>query len=146
MSATGVDVFDKTLQTTNIWLDEIMEEMGPDRQIAWHILGSVLRALRDRVGPDLAAQLGSQLPLLIRGAYYDRYQPSATPDKVRSIDEFLDKIDADLEFVRPVDSRDAFRTVCRVLTRHVEGGQMPKIFEALPEEIRRVAEPRQNAA
>ncbi|TIP56582.1 MAG: DUF2267 domain-containing protein, partial [Mesorhizobium sp.] len=26
MSATGLDVFDKTLQTTNIWLDEIMTE------------------------------------------------------------------------------------------------------------------------
>ena len=24
MSATGLDVFDKTLQITNIWLDEIM--------------------------------------------------------------------------------------------------------------------------
>ena len=32
MSATGLDVFDKTLQTTNIWLDEIMAKLGPDRQ------------------------------------------------------------------------------------------------------------------
>ena len=24
-----MDVFDKTLQTTNIWLDEIMKEIGP---------------------------------------------------------------------------------------------------------------------
>jgi uncharacterized protein (DUF2267 family) len=67
MSATGVDVFDKTLQTTNIWLDEIMEEMGPDRQLAWRILGAVLRALRDRLPPDLAAHLSAQLPLLVRG-------------------------------------------------------------------------------
>ncbi len=145
MSATGVDVFDKTLQTTNIWLDEIMAEMGPDRQLAWHILGSVLRVLRDRVGPDLAAHLGSQMPLLVRGAYYDRYQPSVTPDKSRSLDEFLTKIKADLEFVRPVDPGDAFKVVCRVLARHVNGGQMAKIFEALPEEIRRVAAPQQNA-
>ena len=28
MSATGLDVFDKTLQSTNIWLGEIMEKMG----------------------------------------------------------------------------------------------------------------------
>jgi hypothetical protein len=34
MSATGLDVFDKTLQTTNTWLDEIMESLGPDCQIA----------------------------------------------------------------------------------------------------------------
>jgi hypothetical protein len=47
MSATGLDVFDKTLQTTNIWLDEIMAKLGPDRQVAWHVLGAVLHALRD---------------------------------------------------------------------------------------------------
>ena len=59
MSATGLDVFDKTIQTTNIWLDEIMEDMGPDRQVAWHTLGAVLRTLRDRLPPDLAAHLGA---------------------------------------------------------------------------------------
>ena len=79
MSANGLDVFDKTLQTTHIWLDDIMKVLGPDRQVAWHVLGSVLRAIRDRLPPDLAAHLGAQLPLLIRGAYYDRYRPSATP-------------------------------------------------------------------
>ena len=46
MSATGLDVFDKTVQTTNIWLDEIMARMGPDRHVAWHLLGAVLRSLR----------------------------------------------------------------------------------------------------
>ena len=38
MSATGLDVFDKTLQTTNIWLDEIVAALGPDRQVAWKVV------------------------------------------------------------------------------------------------------------
>src|SRR4051812_44635600 len=67
MSATGLDVFDKTLQTTHIWLDELMQEIGPDRQVAWHVLGAVLRGVRDRIPLDLAAHLGAQLPLLVRG-------------------------------------------------------------------------------
>jgi len=33
MSATGLDVFDKTVQTTNAWLKEIMEVIGPDRRV-----------------------------------------------------------------------------------------------------------------
>ncbi|HEX6114281.1 MAG TPA: DUF2267 domain-containing protein [Geminicoccaceae bacterium] len=49
MSATGLDVFDKTLQTTNIWLDEILDELRPDRQHAYHVLRAVLHALRDRL-------------------------------------------------------------------------------------------------
>ena len=48
MSATGLAVFDKTLQVTNTWLDEIIAELGPDRQVAWHVLSAVLHAVRDR--------------------------------------------------------------------------------------------------
>lgn len=58
MSATGLEVFDKTLQTTNIWLDEIMADHGPDRRVAWHMLGAVLRTLRDWLQIELAANLG----------------------------------------------------------------------------------------
>jgi hypothetical protein len=42
MSATGLDVFDKTLQTTPIWLTEPGEEIGPADHLAWHALGAVL--------------------------------------------------------------------------------------------------------
>jgi len=43
MSSTGLDVFDKTLQTTHIWLDELTQVIGPDRQVAWHVLGAAMR-------------------------------------------------------------------------------------------------------
>jgi uncharacterized protein (DUF2267 family) len=62
MSATGLDVFEKTLQTTNIWLDEIMAGLGPDRPLAWHVFGAVIRPLRDRLPIGCAAYLGSQPP------------------------------------------------------------------------------------
>jgi uncharacterized protein (DUF2267 family) len=67
MSATGLEVLDKSVQTTNIWLDEIMEGIGPDRRLAWHSLRAVLHALRDRLPLDQAAHLGAQLPIVIRG-------------------------------------------------------------------------------
>jgi hypothetical protein len=44
MSTTGLEVFDKTIQVTNTWLGEIMERLGPDRHVAWHVLGAVLRS------------------------------------------------------------------------------------------------------
>jgi uncharacterized protein (DUF2267 family) len=138
MSATGLEVFDKTLQITNGWLKEIMDELGPDRQLAWHVLGAVLRAIRDRLPEDLSAHLASQLPLLVRGTYYDRYAPSAMPRRAGSADEFLAEISEELRQSRPVDSRDAVRAVCGVLGRHVEAGQLAKVWAALPAEIRRL--------
>src|SRR5919204_6184474 len=79
MSATGLDVFDKTLQTTNIWLNEIMDDLGPDRKIAYRALRAVLHALRDRLTVDEAAQLGAQLPLMIRGLFFDMWHPAGKP-------------------------------------------------------------------
>lgn len=136
MSATGLDVFDKTLQTTHIWLNEIMEITGPDKQVAWHALGGVLRALRDRVPLELAAHLGAELPILVRGIYYDQWHPQAHPERYRSLDEFLDCVARNMAGVRPTDPRAAARAVFGVLTRHLPEGQIRKVRDSLPEEIR----------
>jgi uncharacterized protein (DUF2267 family) len=136
MAATGLDVFDKTLQTTNIWLDEIMEVVGPDRQVAWHTLGAVLRTLRDRIPIGLSAHLGSQLPLLVRGLYYDQWEPEKQIDKSRALDEFLELVSEQLKNIRPVNVQEGTRAVCNVLSRHLDRGQTVKVRDALPEEIR----------
>ncbi|WP_224546542.1 PAS-domain containing protein [Mesorhizobium sp. CA16] len=52
---------------------------------------------------------------------------------------------AELELIRPLDSEDAFRAVSKVLAHHVEEGQMHKVWDSLPGEIRRVAEAQQAA-
>lgn len=135
MSATGLEVFDRTLQLTNTWLDEIMTTLPRDRKLAWHVLGAVLRSIRDRVPVNLAAHLGAQLPLLVRGTYYDQWRPSETPKTWRSADEFLSIVAAELRSGKPVDSRDAARTVFRVLNHHVDPHQVEKVRHALPEEV-----------
>jgi uncharacterized protein (DUF2267 family) len=136
MSATGLDVFDKTLQTTHIWLDELMqdESIGPNRQ--GHVLGVVLRAVRDRIALELAVHLGSQLPLLVRGIYYDQWRaPGQMDEKPRSLDTFLAPIGERLNHIRPMDPRVATGAVFTVLARHVDPGQAEKVRQALPGEV-----------
>jgi uncharacterized protein (DUF2267 family) len=136
MSATGLDVFDKTIQTTNFWLDEIMVDIGPDRQTAWKVLSTVLHKLRDRLEPDLAAHLGAQLPLLVRGVYYDLYEPSKQPADIKGADEFVAEVAKWLSDTRPVDPKEAIGAVFAVLNRHLSGGQIEKVRQALPGSIR----------
>lgn len=135
MTATGLEVFDKTIQTTNIWLNEIMADLGNDRQVAWHALGAVLHALRDRLPMELSAHLGAELPLLIRGLYYDQYQPSRQPDVTRSLDAFIGRVQEGLQNIRPVDSVDATRSVFRAIAHHIDLGQSAKVREALPKDV-----------
>jgi uncharacterized protein (DUF2267 family) len=136
MSANGLEVFDKTLQTTHIWLDEVMAAIGPDRKVAWKVLSTVLHKLRDRTPVDLAAHLGSQLPLLVRGVYYDQFQPARQPTACRSYEEFCDEVAEWLRDTRPIDPQLAVRTVFAVLSRHIPEGQISKVQDALPRDIR----------
>ena len=136
MSANGLEVFDRTIQTTNIWLKDIMEDLGPDRQVAWKVLSTVLHKLRDRLPVEVAAHLGSQLPMLIRGVYYDQYQPAKQPGGCRDHDEFVAEVDDWLWDTRPVRARDAVGTVFRVLSNHVPAPQIEKVRRVLPESIR----------
>ena len=138
MSTTGLDVFDKTLQTTNIWLDEIMEAVGPDRGVAWHVLGAVLRTLRDRLPLGLAAHLGAQLPLLVRGTYYDQFQPGHEAERLTTADEFLARVSSEFGGIRPVNVRLATQSVLSVLGRHVPPGLVQKVRDALPGHIRKL--------
>lgn len=135
MSTTGLEAFDKTLHLTHIWLDEIVARIGPDKQVAWRVLGAVLHVLRDRLQPDLSAHLASQLPLLVRGLYYDQYQPSGQPSQVDRAEDFTQRVAAILHDIRPVDPEEAAKAVLMVLSQHLSDGQLENIRHALPKGI-----------
>ncbi len=140
MSATGLDVFDKTLQTTNIWLNEICDVVGPDKQVAWKALSTVLHKLRDRLPVELSAHLGSQLPLLVRGVYYDQFEPGKQPTACNTAEDFTAEVAEWLTDMRPTDPNDAIAAVFGVLSRHVSEGQIVKVKNSLPKGIRQAWE------
>jgi uncharacterized protein (DUF2267 family) len=140
MSATGLDVFDKTLQTTNIWLNEICDVLGPDKQVAWKVLSTVLHKMRDRLPVELSAHFAAQLPLLVRGVYYDQYEPARQPSSCNSPAEFAAEVAEWLTDIRPVDPDAAIGAVFLVLSNHVSEGQIAKVKNALPRGIRQAWE------
>ncbi|HEX6661737.1 MAG TPA: DUF2267 domain-containing protein [Sphingomicrobium sp.] len=137
MSANGLDVFDRTIETTHIWLNEICSELGPDKHIAWKALSVVLHKLRDRLPLPLAAHLGAQLPLMIRGIYYDQFEPGRVGER-RSRDGFIAEVADALNDGRPVNAEQAIRSVFGILSRHVSEGQIRKVCDALPHGLRQL--------
>lgn len=135
MSASGLDTFDKSYQMATVWMEELSREIGTDHQEAWHVLGDVLRATRDRVPIELAVHLGSQLPMSLRGTYYDGFGSSGPPDRTRTRETFLEMVSSRLSNTRSTDTEAATQPVFRVLSCHVDSGQAAKLMAALPEEV-----------
>lgn len=136
MSATGLEVFDRTLQATHIWLGEIEDELGPDQQHAYHTLRAVLHALRDLLPTNEAVHLGAQLPLLVRGIYYEGWRGPGEPSHERKLDDFLARVNDGLQGSRPTNAQRAVRAVFGVIGRHVSEGETEKLKHVMPGEIR----------
>lgn len=137
MSMTGLDVFDTTVQKTNTWLKDLMRVMEwTDRHKAYLALRTTLHALRDRLPLEEVAQLGAQLPMLVRGFYYEGWDPTAKPLKVRDRDEFLARIAQAFPGNPGDDPAHIARGVFTVLSDRVTEGEIEDVRRVLPEELR----------
>jgi len=136
MSATGLEVFDRTIHKTNIWLKDLMALLDcPDRHEAYLALRATLHALRDRLTIEEAAQLAAQLPMLIRGFYYESWDPTGKPLKERHREEFLARIKQELR-PRQTDPERVARAVFQVLANRISEGEIEDVEHVLPKEIR----------
>jgi uncharacterized protein (DUF2267 family) len=135
-ASTGLDVFDSTLQKTNIWLNEIQTRLGwGDRHWAYIALRSALHALRDRLTVAEATQLGAQLPMLVRGIYYEGWSPTKKPVKWDKA-AFLARIRGGFRGVDDLDPEEVARAVFGVLAKHISAGEMKDVRDVLPRQIR----------
>ena len=138
MTQSSLAPFESTLQTTNIWLSDILERLrwGLDHHRAYHALRAVLHALRDRLPVDQVAALAAQLPMLVRGFYYEGWHPHGKPVKERHKEDFLAHIAVVFRDDPDVEPERIVKAVFRVLSKHVTSGEIEGVKRSLPTEIR----------
>jgi len=136
MSATGIKSFDTTLQATNIWLDDIMDDLGwNDRHKAYHALRAVLHTLRNRLPVDEVAHLAAQLPMLIRGIYYEGWRPGAGVVKERRQEQFVAHVSEAFSLDLEADPEQVCRSVLKVMGRHIDIGALDHLRQVLPADM-----------
>lgn len=135
---TGMtQLWERNVGKANEWLKALAGELGwQDPNSVLLALRAVLHALRDRLPPNEAADLAAQLPLLLKGVYYDGWSPGHTPLKVRSRQEFLGLVMAGLaRGVPEADPERVTRAVFRLLAEHVTDGEIRDVRMVLPAEL-----------
>lgn len=141
MSMTGLKEFDHAVHTTNEWLNDVMEQLEwDDRHRAYHAMRAVLHTLRDRLPVKEAVDLGAQLPMIIRGFYYEGWRTAGKPVKERSRDQFLAHVTDAFLFDAEADSEEITRAVFKVLSARVSTGEIEDIIGTLPAGLRELWE------
>jgi len=141
MTDTDPRIIEHSVEKAHVWLNEVAEELGDeDRQYAYRALRAVLHALRDRLTVDVAAKLASQLPTLIRGIYYEDWDPSRTPLPIHSVERFLDHIVTEGRMTGETEASLAVTAVARVLRTHVSPGEIDGVLAVLPDKFRPLIE------
>ena len=137
MSEPDPDIIEHSVEKAHIWLKEVAAEMGDeDRQSAYRALRAVLHTLRDRLTVDVAVKLAAQLPTLIRGIYYEDWDPSRTPLAIHDVETFLDHVVIEGRMGGETEASVAVTAVARVLRAHVSPGEIDDVLAVLPDKFR----------
>jgi uncharacterized protein (DUF2267 family) len=132
---THIKTFDKTLQSTNLWLKDVQDELRwKDRHRAYLALRAVLRTLRDCLHVEQAVDLGAQLPMLLRGMYYEGWLPAKVPLRME-LDEFLEHVRLHFKDEPRLDAQQLVQGVFRVMAHHVSRGGLRGVKHMLAGEI-----------
>jgi uncharacterized protein (DUF2267 family) len=137
MSHSILELFDASLQKSQIWLNDLMRELDwQDKpQNACRALRAALHALRDRLTIEEAVHLGAQLPILIRGVYYEGWKLTGKPVRERHKGEFLDHIAGVFRDDETVDPEKVMRAFFKVLARHISRGEIENVRHLLPKSL-----------
>src|SRR5215472_1137373 len=140
MSRTGVDSLDRSIERTNQWLGDVATNFETeDRRLAYRVTRSWLHILRDRLPAPVAAHLAAQLPELLRGVFYEGWNPSRVPVKYGR-DEYLARF-AHQAQIHVAEAQDASRRVTAALRKHLSAGAIAEAMTVLPADVRSLFEP-----
>jgi len=136
MSSTGLDVFDKTVQKTNEILKDIEEQLNwqGHRNQSYHVLRVILHALRDRLTVAIAVKFADQLPILLRGVFYESWRPESTPLKLHRT-EFVHNIREKIIFSFKPSIEELIKIVLESICKHMPASEISKLKGNLPEDL-----------
>jgi len=138
---SNVGVFDASVRESNGWLEDVMRETGLDQRQALIALRAVLHALRDATTVRQSSYFVAEMPALIRGIYFERWDAGRAPATDHDSRSFFARVRSGLGDLG--DDHDVAliaRGVFHVLERRLPDAAA-KIKRMLPRELHELSAP-----
>lgn len=139
MQHTGIATFSHGAEQAQQWVNELAGDLKwSDERRVFRLLRSVLHTLRDFISIEEVADLSAQLPLLVRGIYFEGWNPAKSPVKRRKRKHFIERIKGDFPD-DPLDQpAEAIGTTLTLLAKKLPGGEIRQIRQSLPKSLRKL--------
>jgi uncharacterized protein (DUF2267 family) len=136
MVKTAFSSIEKSTQKTKEWLHEMQDDLGwEDENMVYIAFRSVIQTLRDRLPLEEAIELGDELPMVMKGIYYEGYSTRHKPEKIKNREEFFQKVQEKTP-KRPIQTEEATRAVFHLLENRLGGaGEIKQVRSNLPKDI-----------
>lgn len=132
----NVKAFQTTLNQSYEWIHALMDTYDyADENKAFVLLRATLKALRDRINPNEAQDLASQLPVLIRGFYYEGWDSRKQQKKERTTENFLASVRMHLAGHDDIDLEMAVPEALHLIFEKIDKGEADEVKHSLPKEI-----------
>jgi uncharacterized protein (DUF2267 family) len=127
--------FSHALHNAHVWIADVALALQlEDRRVAHRVLRGWLHALRDRLTVEAAVKFGQQLPEILRGEYYDGWEPNKAPMKYDAAG-YVRRFAAEA-LVAPQEVPAIAASITEVITEHMSPCQVDTALAELPAELR----------
>jgi uncharacterized protein (DUF2267 family) len=133
----GIATLDTAVKTTDEWISVLMAQLGwQDRGKVYLALLAALHALRDSLPRDEAGYLGVQLPVLLRGLYFEGWHPASHIPRAKTRSAFLERIQEGVHRDPGIDAEQVAHAVFSLLAKRLPVGEIDDAKAATPQALR----------
>ncbi|WBB68890.1 DUF2267 domain-containing protein [Micromonospora sp. WMMD812] len=137
MAEQLISAFESSLDKTNLILKDIENAYGwpkEQRNQSYAALRTVLHLLRDRMPVQESVEFAQQLPILVRGIYFDGWKPSDVPVKLNR-DDFLYEVRQGFPYDVEGGTERVVQVVLDTLRQHVTQGEWQEVKDTMPRSL-----------
>lgn len=139
MTVQGLEVIDHSVHLTHEWVNELAERLDyASHRSALRLMRVVMHRIRDHLMVNEVAQLSAQLPVMIRGFFFEGWVPKLTPIKERRGEDFVAFVRSQMAQTDEYRGRDDIKCVFDLLNARISRGEVEDIRASLPEDLRAI--------